>query len=121
MVQFDDGRVQLIPFTWDSRAKESGGQRCTTSILIRRQTMSFIGPTLVKIGTSCVQIATLQIYSKGYDKATNQYETTWSEINVGCEACHGPASVHIELQSEAARGALRLLTTTVSIVIYLKR
>lgn len=27
MVEFEDGRVQLIPFTWDSRKKEIGGQR----------------------------------------------------------------------------------------------
>ena len=27
MVEFDDGRVQLIPFAWDSRAKADGGQR----------------------------------------------------------------------------------------------
>ncbi len=27
MVEFADGRVQLIPFAWDSRKKEDGGQR----------------------------------------------------------------------------------------------
>ena len=27
MVEFDDGRVQLIPFAWDSRDKKYGGQR----------------------------------------------------------------------------------------------
>lgn len=27
MVEFEDGRVQLIPYAWDSRTKEEGGQR----------------------------------------------------------------------------------------------
>ncbi|MCV5961637.1 hypothetical protein OFO30_40260, partial [Escherichia coli] len=27
MVEFEDGRVQLIPFAWDTRAKVEGGQR----------------------------------------------------------------------------------------------
>ncbi len=27
MVEFDDGRIQLIPFAWDSRHKNQGGQR----------------------------------------------------------------------------------------------
>lgn len=30
-----------------------------------------------------------------YDGQTGEYMTTHSELNVGCEACHGPASGHI--------------------------
>jgi tetratricopeptide (TPR) repeat protein len=33
---------------------------------------------------------------KNYDVAKNQYHTTWSEIDVSCEACHGPGSLHVE-------------------------
>jgi hypothetical protein len=29
---------------------------------------------------------------KGYDAASDTYRTTYSEINVACEACHGPGS-----------------------------
>jgi len=32
---------------------------------------------------------------KGYDQATNTYDTQWAEIGVGCEACHGPGSNHL--------------------------
>ncbi|MGH7305889.1 MAG: tetratricopeptide repeat protein, partial [Candidatus Rokuibacteriota bacterium] len=32
---------------------------------------------------------------KNYDAAADRYATTWSEINVACEACHGPGSRHI--------------------------
>jgi tetratricopeptide (TPR) repeat protein len=34
---------------------------------------------------------------KNYDVAKGQYHTTWSEIDVSCEACHGPGSLHVEL------------------------
>lgn len=34
---------------------------------------------------------------KNYDAETRSYATTWEEMNVGCEACHGPASQHIDL------------------------
>lgn len=34
--------------------------------------------------------------TKGYDPETGDYHTTWSEITVGCEACHGPGSKHLQ-------------------------
>ena len=33
---------------------------------------------------------------KGYDWTTRTFDTTWSEIDVSCEACHGPGSRHVE-------------------------
>jgi tetratricopeptide (TPR) repeat protein len=34
---------------------------------------------------------------KNYNPVTDQYSTTFSEINVSCEECHGPGSVHVGL------------------------
>ncbi|TWT29719.1 multiheme c-type cytochrome [Blastopirellula retiformator] len=34
---------------------------------------------------------------KNFDLASNSYHTTFSEIDVSCEACHGPGSLHVEL------------------------
>ena len=36
---------------------------------------------------------------KAFDPDTQTYETTWSEIDVSCEACHGPGSAHVEWAS----------------------
>jgi predicted CXXCH cytochrome family protein len=30
-----------------------------------------------------------------YNREQRRYETTYSEISVGCEACHGPAAAHV--------------------------
>jgi len=34
---------------------------------------------------------------KNYDVATKTYHTTYAEIDVSCETCHGPGSTHVEL------------------------
>lgn len=34
---------------------------------------------------------------RNYDPNSNRYHTTFSEIDVSCEACHGPGSLHVEL------------------------
>ncbi len=32
---------------------------------------------------------------KNYNLESDEYKTSWYEINVGCEACHGPSGAHV--------------------------
>jgi predicted CXXCH cytochrome family protein len=43
---------------------------------------------------------------KNYDAATDSYATDWSDIDVSCEACHGPGAAHVaKAEAAAASGA----------------
>jgi len=45
---------------------------------------------------------------KGFDPESQTYETTWSDIDVGCEACHGPGSRHVAWAEIPPMGRPRL-------------
>jgi predicted CXXCH cytochrome family protein len=97
MVEFDDGRVQLIPFAWDSRTKAQGGQRWFN--LYPEFTENHQDFFWTNKGQNwnymCADCHSTNV-SKNFDVKTNSYKTKFSEINVGCEACHGPASKHMD-------------------------
>src|SRR6185503_20694037 len=33
---------------------------------------------------------------KGYDPSADGFATTWSEVSVSCQSCHGPGAAHVE-------------------------
>ena len=35
-------------------------------------------------------------YQKGYDLETDSYSSSWAELNVSCQACHGPGEEHVK-------------------------
>ncbi|MCK8063716.1 multiheme c-type cytochrome [Vibrio sp. 1CM7H] len=102
MVEFEDGRVQLIPFAWDSRTKSEGGQRWFHLYPETTTTDEFYWTnTGQNWNFMCADCHSTNV-KKNYDAIKNTYNTSWSEINVGCEACHGPANGHIELAKKSA-------------------
>ncbi|QDT03650.1 Tetratricopeptide repeat protein [Rubripirellula lacrimiformis] len=46
--------------------------------------------------TMCADCHSTNLKSN-FDPVTTKYHTTFSEIDVSCEACHGPGSLHVEL------------------------
>ena len=96
MVEFPDGRVQLIPFAWDSRSLSLGGQRWFNLYPEFTSTHQefFWTNTGQNWNYMCADCHSTDV-KKNFDQKSNNYNTTFSEINVGCEACHGPASSHI--------------------------
>lgn len=106
LVEFADGRLQTLPFAWDSRSRQQGGQRWFHLYADEK-----IGPEdpLHWLGrqqnwnSMCAECHSTNL-AVNFDLAADTFATRWSEIDVGCESCHGPGSAHI---AQAQSGALR--------------
>jgi tetratricopeptide (TPR) repeat protein len=98
MIKFPDGRIQLPDIGWDDHPKEEDGQRWfhlhpnekITPKHIFHWTRRFLNWNYM-----CAECHSTDL-QKNYDFETNTFRTTWSEINVSCQACHGPGSNHVE-------------------------
>jgi tetratricopeptide (TPR) repeat protein len=97
LIEFPGGRLQALGIAWDSWPKEHGGQRWFH--LYPGQKLTFRNP-LHWTGIDqnwnyqCAECHSTHL-KKRYDAKTAVYNTTWSDINVSCEACHGPGADHV--------------------------
>jgi tetratricopeptide (TPR) repeat protein len=91
------GRLQALSIAWDTRSRSQGGQRWFH--LYPHEAIKSGDPLhwtglLQNWNFMCADCHATNLH-KGYDPAARVFQTTWSEIGVGCEACHGPGSLHI--------------------------
>ena len=104
LVGFPDGRYQALSIAWDSRPRAAGGQRWFHLYPHERVTHTDVLHWTKFSQNWNAQCATCHSTNlrKNYDRAANRYATTWSEIDVSCEACHGPGSEHVAWAERAA-------------------
>ncbi len=92
LIAFPGGRYQVLGSAWDTVKKvwfdmyplediEAGDWLHWT-----RQAQNW--------NSMCADCHSTNV-KKNYDMATGQYQTSWSEIDVSCETCHGPGSAHV--------------------------
>lgn len=98
LVELPGGRLQALGICWDTRPRESGGQRWfhlyPTGAVDHRSFLHWTSP-LQNWNSSCAECHSTNL-QKNYRGAEVGYQTTWSEIDVSCEACHGPGSRHVD-------------------------
>jgi predicted CXXCH cytochrome family protein len=108
LIAFPGGRYQALGIAWDSRLREQGGQRWFH--LYPDQQLP-AGDRLHWTGRDqtwnyqCADCHSTN-FQKNYNLAANTYATTWADVDVSCEACHGPGSRHVAwANSPAAKSA----------------
>ena len=97
LVEFPDGRLQALSLAWDSRPKDEGGQRwfhLYPNEEIKHDDILHWTKLNQNWNFMCAECHSTGV-RKNYDAANDRFATTWAEISVGCEACHGQGSRHV--------------------------
>jgi len=93
LVAFPGGRMQATRVSWDAREKKWFHQYAHQNIS-PDDWLHWTGQGQ-NWNTMCASCHSTNL-QKNYDPSTDTYQTTWSEINVTCENCHGPGKQHID-------------------------
>ena len=97
LVEFAGGRYQSLGIAWDSRPQKEGGQRWFHLYPDRKIThddrLHWTGADQ-NWNYMCAECHSTNLI-KNFNQENNHYQTTWSELNVSCEACHGPGAEHV--------------------------
>jgi Flp pilus assembly protein TadD len=106
LIAFPGGRYQALNVCWDTRPAKQGGQRWfhlyPKEAVAHDDPLHWTGP-YQNWNFMCAECHSTNV-RKGFVAPEDRYETTFSEINVSCEACHGPGSAHSAWGEEVRAG-----------------
>ncbi len=96
LVETQNGKLQVLPFAWDARTKENGGQRWYHNYSheeIRPEDRLHWRQPLQNWNGMCADCHSDGL-QRNYDALNNSFNTHFDNINVGCLSCHGDMSEH---------------------------
>jgi predicted CXXCH cytochrome family protein len=89
-----DGRIYVLPVFWHNEAKRWVDWKEITPV------PDDPDHDLRQIwNVTCVNCHATNL-AKNFNPSTKTYTTTWTEMGIGCEACHGPGGGHAAVTSE---------------------
>jgi predicted CXXCH cytochrome family protein len=98
LVELPGGRLQALSIAWDTRPQAQGGQRWfhlyPDEQISHDDELHWTGPNQ-NWNFMCAECHSTHL-QKNYDPLHKTFNTSWSEIDVSCEACHGPGAQHID-------------------------
>ena len=109
LVQLADGRHQALSMAWDSRPADQGGQRWfhlyPDEAVDSTDPLHWTG-TFQSWNTTCAECHSTDL-RKNYSAEEDNFATSYASVDVDCEACHGPGSLHVQAPEESALGLAR--------------
>jgi hypothetical protein len=118
LIELSGGRLQALSIAWEARSKEAGGQRWfhlnPRERIGHDDELHWTRPSQ-NWNFMCADCHSTAV-RKNYDAATNRFQTSWAEISVGCEACHGPGSRHVTWAADTRRNSRSDVDSTLGLV-----
>jgi len=93
LVPFSGGRLQCLPIAWE--VKKRKWYHLYPDTPIDPKDWLYWTNAGQNWNGMCAECHSTNL-KKNYDINNDAYQTTWSEIDVSCEACHGPGSRHVQ-------------------------
>ena len=90
---FSGGRLQCLPIAWDVPKKQ--WYHLNPDKPVDPKDWLYWTNAGQNWNGMCAECHSTNLKKK-YDIKSDTYQTTWSDIDVGCEACHGPGSRHVQ-------------------------
>jgi Tfp pilus assembly protein PilF len=98
LIALPQGRLQAFSIAWDTRPKSEHGQRWfplrAGEWVTHTDELHWTQPSQ-NWNYMCADCHSTGL-RKNYERTSDQFRTSWSEVSVGCEACHGPGSRHVQ-------------------------
>ena len=97
LIPFENGRYQCLPIAWDSEKNrwfDMAGMVYSDEELKSDSWFHWTNQSQNWNGM-CAECHSTNL-QKNYNIEKDSFNTTWSDINVNCEACHGPGSDHLD-------------------------
>ncbi|RFQ33565.1 tetratricopeptide repeat protein [Pseudomonas sp. ATCC 13867] len=102
LLEYPGGRLQALGVAWDSR-KNHWFQLMPGQRIDYKDELHWTRPAQ-NANFMCVECHTTG-FKRNYDAKTDSFASHWNSLGVGCQACHGPASKHLEWAKKADRSA----------------
>lgn len=92
LIRFENGSVQCLSVAWDV-AEQKWFSLYPDEPIPAGDQLHWTGP-YQRWNSMCADCHSTNL-DRAYDLQSGTYETTWSELSVGCQACHGPGEAHV--------------------------
>ncbi|MEZ5832623.1 MAG: tetratricopeptide repeat protein [Dongiaceae bacterium] len=92
LVELDGGRLQALDIAWDAEAKRWYHLYPNEEVSAGNG-LHWTGA--YKNWQARCAVCHQSDFHKNYAPKTHGYQSTWSELTIGCEACHGPGQAHV--------------------------
>ena len=99
LLETEKGRLQAFDIAWDARPEAEGGQRwyqLQDEAVTDPEHPFFWTGYYQNWNSRCASCHSTNL-QKNYDPSTQRFNTSYSDVNVACESCHGPGSEHLAL------------------------